>query len=147
MRRLASILVFCTLPANAAEHGRVGPPDGFFVVTYEIVGRAFDGQTYAGFATLTEEDGALRVTRCIGSAVTSGQLVYDETGHDRVPLLGGSLATGITASCEFDNDINNYARLACYLRPGPRSVETGYGLEIYVIAEDASADGKHACSG
>lgn len=145
MKRVALLAILCAAPAMADE--RRGPDNAYFEGTYEFTGRApgAEGQFYGGWAIMRDAGDHLAVTRCIGGESETGRLTYEEKGGDRLIFLNGSFWTGAGASCQFNNDNDNYPRLTCYTWPEDDSGIEIPGLESYIPVQWPAPDHAADC--
>lgn len=124
--RVPAAAIAATLCAGAAAADTVAPPADSFAGDYAVVGQAPDGgPPYAGRVEMRAAGaGVLKVRRLLDGSVASETARLEETTHPPgVTVLnfyaGGAEEGGaLAATCLWQIDLDNYARLTC-LRGDP----------------------------
>ena len=123
----------------AAESGF---PEGFLIGRYHLIGQAPDaGRAYAGQLTISQGKAGLAVTREIdGKAVKgTGEIVKALCceGVDLLRIRFAEPGADYEETCMVASDLDNYARVTCYLYRRDSSTERpGFEALFVDLSED-----------
>ena len=139
MRFLNTTLLvsLCFYSAVLAAEGDEQDLLGFFQGQYTLIGSYPDSQAvYKGAASFKQVQGYLQVERTINGTKTSGTARLEKAQMAEVQVLRIRFQQGSKSyeeTCLFQPDLDNYARLSCYLyQPGIKTRQPG--LEAYFIS-------------
>lgn len=119
-------LVFLSSLSAADEAGL----SDLLIGKYLLIGKAPDSEsTYSGKLEIYRDKDKLKVLRQIGKVVEKGEaaIEYALNGNAEVLRIRFSeSSTKYEETCLFRSDLNNYARISCYLyQPGVKTDKPG----------------------
>lgn len=125
-----TILPLFSLPAAGAELSQMQSLASFVEGSYRLIGKGVDSErTYYGRVTLIADEAGLGVERHISGKSVIGRAAIESVGEDGVHVLRIRFeenSTGYEETCMVSGDLDNYARITCYLyRPGIATVDPG----------------------
>jgi hypothetical protein len=126
-------LSFITLPIIAGNIDAKKELKKFIVGNYLLVGKAVDSQeTYTGKLSIQLKNDQLFIKRHINDEVTFGQAKIKTANNGHTNLLEMNftlLKVNYQQTCLIQGDLDNYARISCYLYPLAYSTSDP-GLEV-----------------
>lgn len=104
--------------------------------SYHLIGKALDSdQTYYGNITFEYSESGIKVTQRVNGTSIIGKAAIEKATADKVDVLRirfEEKGTKYEETCMIDGDLDNYARITCYLyKPGVRTMNPG--LEAFFI--------------
>ncbi|MDO6682639.1 MULTISPECIES: hypothetical protein [unclassified Oceanobacter] len=103
---------------------------------YTLVGKAVNSDaTYTGKVTLYQEHGALKVKRAINNRVVLADATLEKSfsgDADVLKIQFTDNGVNYKESCLFSGDLDNYARISCYLYMADGETNSR-GLETFFI--------------
>lgn len=117
---LILMLSFSSFVSAEDQSSVIGPPAGFFVGTYRLVGQLPDaGATYAGRVVISEMPGdKLKLTRIIAGKTVYGVARIEAIGLDKIHIIKASFPMNGKTHEAFYTwwvDPDNYARISGYI--------------------------------
>ena len=136
------ITLFCVvvalLPATALTKETDDFLSNFILGTYHLIGKAPDSEnTYYGKVEIANTDDGLRITRIIGGKTVAGTAAIEKS-LDNIQVLRMRFVEHdlqYEETCMIDSDLDNYARITCYLYQPDKETDDP-GLEaLFVVHE------------
>lgn len=98
--------------------------------TYLLIGKHLDSsETYFGEVSIALSESGLSITRMISGKIVHGTASIAQTTSDHIPPLKMRFSedgNDYEESCVVANDLDNYARITCYLYiPGTKTKNPG----------------------
>ena len=139
MRQLLVIFLLLTSFEPAAEENKEHFLTDFIAGSYRLIGKAPDSKnTYYGTITFRKNADSLTVVRTVGHGVSYGKSAVEKALHGETEVLRITFReadTDYEETCLISGDLDNYARLTCYLyRPGVKTDDPG--LEAFFIKRE-----------
>lgn|SRR5690554_201290 len=138
-RNLAIIFALSFLPPLAVAEDNLMFYN-FLVGDYLLIGKALDSdETYTGKVRLYLEDDALKVHRTINGKTVTGNAALETALHGEKTVLRIRFTENkvkYEKTCLSQTDLDNYARLSCYLYQ-PRKSTKKPGLEALFYDHEA----------
>lgn len=129
MRAIIVVLLFLPLPGVAEDESMIR---NFLVGDYLLVGNGPDSdEPYTGKVRLYLEGSALKVRRTINGQTVTGNAAIETALRGEAKVLRIRFTEGETVyekTCLSQSDLDNYARISCYLYRPEESTESP-GLE------------------
>lgn len=132
-----SVLLLLFVPFSLwAEDTKAQFLTDYIVGSYRLIGKAPESNnTYYGTIEFRKISNKLHVIRTINNTMTHGNAEAEQVLHGETEILRIKFSEGgidYEETCLIDSDLDNYARLTCYLyRRGEKTKEPG--LEAYFI--------------
>ncbi|MBV1909969.1 MAG: hypothetical protein KUG78_11750 [Kangiellaceae bacterium] len=128
---IAALLLISSFNASSEEEFGLTQ---FVVGEYTLVGKANNSDnTYTGKLKISSDNGKLAITRQIGSTTIKGSGAIESAIHDEAKVLRMRFQQHETAfeqTCLVQADLNNYARISCYLYE-PNKKTNNPGMEVF----------------
>ncbi len=128
---LLLLLIFSTAASAFSSDGTDIFLASFIAGKYHVIGKLLNSdKTYYGKMDIhVTEKGVIKVVRKINSIVTEGTGAIETANHDKTKVLRirfKEAGKEYEETCMIDSDLNNYARMTCYLyRPGVQTRNPG----------------------
>lgn len=135
------LFVFVLLPTQVfAKEVADGNLLNFFVGTYNIVGKSYESnQTYLGEVDMAIQGKSLKVTRRISGKKIIGKGFIELTvvgdPQEVLRIRFKEANSSYEETCLWHGDLDNYARITCYLYR-PEIQTENPGLEAYFIKQE-----------
>lgn len=139
MRQLVIIFILFVSPELLAEDNNKQFLMDFIAGNYHLIGKALDSEnTYYGTITFKKTGNNLAVVRTIANTVAYGDAAIEKALHGETNVLRirfRETSIDYEETCLITGDLDNYARLSCYLyRPGEKTDDPG--LETFFIKHE-----------
>lgn len=122
MNRLLTSLLILILTSPVVSRAEQNSDDflaDFIAGKYHLIGKSINSNTaYTGSVELLHSDKGITVYRMIDGHQVMGHAAIEEASADQVPVLRIRFIENshpYEASCLINSDLDNYARLSCYL--------------------------------
>ncbi|HEY6321981.1 MAG TPA: hypothetical protein VJA16_10535 [Thermoanaerobaculia bacterium] len=139
MPSVVSLFAALVLVASSSSAGKVDEDFlGFFVGSYDIVGRQHDkGPTYTGTVDVSIEGSHLRLVRTISGCRSLGTATLELQTADKIKVIAARFAQvgeKLEAWCSIGSDLDNYPRLTCLVeRQGKSTAAPGMEAWFYRV--------------
>ena len=133
------VVLLAGIPFSRAEDGAIHEIERFVEGNYTLLGKAIASRkTYLGEISIERKTEGLEVTRRIEGSAVKGTAFVAHATPDKVPVLRIRFmekGKQLEETCLVDGDLDNYARLTCYLyfteedvrEPGMEAMRGGSG--------------------
>ena len=123
------ILVICFVTSSAIAGDNDFIPE-FLAGRYTLIGKRPDsGVPYTGKVEIYLDNGVLKVFRMIGGRTVTGDAAIEKVLDGDADVLRIRFKegdTGYEETCLWHGDLDNYARISCYLyKPGEKVMNPG----------------------
>jgi hypothetical protein len=131
-----TIIAMITIPATAKDVEYKEEAHNFLAGSYLIIGKHYKSkQAYHGKATLSLNGNELKLTKHINEQIISGNGKVERAIFADVDVLRMKFnehENELEATCLFKGDLDNYARITCYIYPPDMNIDEP-GLEAWFI--------------
>lgn len=113
---------------------------GFVVGEYYLIGKSPDAEnTYHGQVEIDKTDDGLKITRVIAGKTVYGTATIEDSMVKEAQLLRMRFSetdAKYEETCLIDSDLDNYARISCYLYRADLTTENPGFEALFIMSED-----------